>query len=461
MLVRASECFCEWWVGRWGRASSVKQVLGRLICILGVTWRWWHTLAGRQLSVSSLTRFAGGSDVFGTLIPCLQMGGLSLANAQAAAAAAAALMPPPPPQGGGAGASQPHNTTGGGTGLPTATATQWWHDPALAFGPAVDVDMLARRRGGGTTTTTLAAGREVPEVQSAPAGKRGANGGGAAAPTPSSRRGSLYSEGRGHLKRKAAVAVDADEASSGTTGHALGHPGDSAAASPRGNFKVRGAGCCRAPQCNVAGLPGGQASPLLAGLGWRLSRAATAAGTGWAQVGVQRGCQPFAAVALLQGAPSLPSALKVPPPSPPCTALCSARSPCALAAPGWRRPRRAAAQPLPRAPCPTRTSPRRPCSSPSAPRSELLRPAGPATHTAPSRGTLLRAVPSQSRLWALRLRAASRAAPFGVRCPSLQTPCIPERARARPLCNIRLSLASLAPLATAPSTFLPKRRADP
>jgi hypothetical protein len=33
------------------------------------------------------------------------------------------------------------------------------------------------------------------------------------------------------------VAVDADEASSGTTGHALGHPGDSAAASPRGNFK--------------------------------------------------------------------------------------------------------------------------------------------------------------------------------------------------------------------------------
>ncbi|KAI3437718.1 hypothetical protein D9Q98_000166 [Chlorella vulgaris] len=145
-----------------------------------------------------------------------QMGGLSLATAQAAAAAAAALMPPPPPHSSAANGGTT-TYTGGTFTAPTATATKWWTDPNLTFGPAVDTDMLTRRAAG-ARTASLANGREGLEVQSGGmSSKRSAQ----AAPE-AQRRGSLYSEGRRHLKRKAAVAVDADEASSGTTGHALG-----------------------------------------------------------------------------------------------------------------------------------------------------------------------------------------------------------------------------------------------
>ena len=146
-------------------------------------------------------------------------GGMTLAQAQAAAQAAAALMPLPTTAG--CTAAQP--AAGATAG---ATATKWWHDPQLTFGPAVDTEMLARR-----AAATAAGGREGPEVQSAPEGQpkrprpvlsaQQQQAAAAAAAAPSQRRGGLYSEGRMHLKRKA--AADADEASSGTTGHALGH----------------------------------------------------------------------------------------------------------------------------------------------------------------------------------------------------------------------------------------------
>jgi hypothetical protein len=189
---------------------------------------------------------------FCSLLPphlCLQMGGLSLATAQAAAAAAAALMPPPPPHSSAANGGTT-TYTGGTFTAPTATATKWWTDPNLTFGPAVDTDMLTRRAAG-ARTASLANGREGLEVQSGGmSSKRSAQ----AAPE-AQRRGSLYSEGRRHLKRKAAVAVDADEASSGTTGHALGsHDIDAGVVS----YKVRGRTCVReAVGCGGPALRGG------------------------------------------------------------------------------------------------------------------------------------------------------------------------------------------------------------
>lgn len=177
--------------------------------------------------VSSLQNYYGAA-AFQAQQHTQQMGGMSLATAQAAAVAAAALMPPPPP-GGAAGC-----TTLGANATGTATATKWWHDAALTFGPPADADMLARRPAGGLAA--LAAGaRDGPEVQSAPAGepKRPAE-------SQPPRRGGLYSEGR--MKRKA--AADADEASSGTTGHTHDHgpPAQSGGVvSPARAFKVR---CC-------------------------------------------------------------------------------------------------------------------------------------------------------------------------------------------------------------------------
>ncbi|KAI7836534.1 hypothetical protein COHA_009599 [Chlorella ohadii] len=144
-----------------------------------------------------------------------QMGGMSLATAQAAAAAAAAFMQQAAQQPGGTGCTTagPLGTAGtaGGTGTGGPAVTKWWHDPQLTFGPPVDTEMLARRPAGGPAAL-LASAREGPEVQSAPAGqlKR---------PADSRRRSSMpYSDGpRMRLKRKA--TADADEASSGTTGH--------------------------------------------------------------------------------------------------------------------------------------------------------------------------------------------------------------------------------------------------
>lgn len=165
------------------------------------------------------------------------MGGMSLATAQAAAAAAVALMPPPAVAATAAGctATVGAPTTAVGTGA--ATATKWWHDPQLTFGPPVDPELVARR----AAATAALGAREGPEVQSAPAG-------GTLPSLPSlpadprARRGGMFaSEGTPpgrlsrSLKRKAAAA-DADEASSGTTGHEHAGP----AASPGGTFKVGG-----------------------------------------------------------------------------------------------------------------------------------------------------------------------------------------------------------------------------
>lgn len=182
-----------------------------------------------------------------------QMGGaMSLAHAQAAAQTAAALMPPP--AGPGCAAALP--AVGATAG---ATATKWWHDPHLTFGPAVDTEMLARR-----AAATAAGGREGPEVQSAPEGQpkrprpvpsaaqQQAAAAVAAAPSQP-RRGGLYSEGRVHLKRKA--TADADEASSGTTGHALGHSHEQeTAGTPRSTFKRQESLRARSAQ----GSPGGR-----------------------------------------------------------------------------------------------------------------------------------------------------------------------------------------------------------
>jgi hypothetical protein len=138
-----------------------------------------------------------------------QMGGMSLATAQAAAAAAAAFMQQAQVQPGGTGCTTaaPLGTTGA-TGTAAGTVTKWWHDPQLTFGPPVDTEMLARRPAGGPA----ALAREGPEVQSAPAGQ-------IKGPADSRRRSAMpYSDGpRMRLKRKA--TADADEASSGTTGH--------------------------------------------------------------------------------------------------------------------------------------------------------------------------------------------------------------------------------------------------
>ncbi len=165
------------------------------------------------------------------------MGGMSLATAQAAAAAAVALMPPPAVAATAAGCATTVGapTTAAGTGA--ATATKWWHDPQLTFGPPVDPELVARR----AAATAALGAREGPEVQSAPAG-------GTLPSLPSlpadprARRGGMFaSEGTPpgrlsrSLKRKAAAA-DADEASSGTTGHEHAGP----AASPGGTFKVGG-----------------------------------------------------------------------------------------------------------------------------------------------------------------------------------------------------------------------------
>lgn len=164
------------------------------------------------------------------------MAGMSLATAQAAAAAAAALMPAPPR--GAAGCTTAHAPT-----TAAATATKWWHDPALTFGPPVDTEMLARRPPGGLAA--LAGGRDGPEVQSAPAGQPKL----AHAEPPRSaaqRRGGLYSEGRVHHKRKA--TADADEASSGTTGHDYPHDHEANATS---GFKV-----CAVKRPGLAGWMG-------------------------------------------------------------------------------------------------------------------------------------------------------------------------------------------------------------
>lgn len=157
------------------------------------------------------------------------MGGMSLATAQAAAAAAAAFMQQAQQQPGGTGCATtaPHGTAGA-TGTGAGTVTKWWHDPQLTFGPPVDTEMLARWPVGGPAALLA---REGPEVQSAPAGqlKR---------PADSRRRSSMpYSDGpRMRLKRKA--TADADEASSGTTGHTH-EPDGGAGTTAGGPFKVR------------------------------------------------------------------------------------------------------------------------------------------------------------------------------------------------------------------------------
>ena len=87
--------------------------------------------------------------------------------------------------------------------------------------------MLARRPAGGLAA--LAGAREGPEVQSAPAGPL------KSPPADSRRRSGLYSDGHLRMKRKA--AADADEASSGTTGHT--HPEVGAGTTAGGPFKVR------------------------------------------------------------------------------------------------------------------------------------------------------------------------------------------------------------------------------
>lgn len=156
-----------------------------------------------------------------------QMGGMSLATAQAAAAAAAAFMQQAQQQPGGTGCATtaPHGTAGA-TGTGAGTVTKWWHDPQLTFGPPVDTEMLARWPVGGPAALLA---REGPEVQSAPAGqlKR---------PADSRRRSSMpYSDGpRMRLKRKA--TADADEASSGTTGHTH-EPDGGAGTTAGGPFK--------------------------------------------------------------------------------------------------------------------------------------------------------------------------------------------------------------------------------
>lgn len=166
-----------------------------------------------------------------------QMGSMSLATAQAAAAAAAAFMQQAAQQPGGTGCTTagPLGTAGtaGATGTGGPAVTKWWHDPQLTFGPPVDTEMLARRPAGGPAAL-LASAREGPEVQSAPAGqlKR---------PADSRRRSSMpYSDGpRMRLKRKA--TADADEASSGTTGHTH-DPDGGAGTTAGGPFKVRRGG---------------------------------------------------------------------------------------------------------------------------------------------------------------------------------------------------------------------------
>lgn len=164
------------------------------------------------------------------------MGGMSLATAQAAAAAAAAFMQQQQPQAGGTGcttAALPGTAGATGTGGPTVT--KWWHDPQLTFGPPVDTEMLARRPAGGPAAL-LASAREGPEVQSAPVGQ-------VKRPADSRRRSGMYSDGpRMRLKRKA--TADADEASSGTTGHTH-EPDGGAGTTAGGPFKV---GCCL-PRC--------------------------------------------------------------------------------------------------------------------------------------------------------------------------------------------------------------------
>lgn len=157
------------------------------------------------------------------------MGGMSLATAQAAAAAAAAFMQQAQQQPGGTGCATtaPHGTAGA-TGTGTGTVTKWWHDPQLTFGPPVDTEMLARWPVGGPAALLA---REGPEVQSAPAGQL-------KHPADSRRRSGMpYSDGpRMRLKRKA--TADADEASSGTTGHTH-EPDGGAGTTAGGPFKVR------------------------------------------------------------------------------------------------------------------------------------------------------------------------------------------------------------------------------
>lgn len=73
-----------------------------------------------------------------------------------------------------------------------------------------------------------------------------------------------------HLKRKAAAVVDADEASSGTTGHALGshsHEVDAgvvSAASPRGAYKRQETQRARSARMAPAALDENAAALLLA-----------------------------------------------------------------------------------------------------------------------------------------------------------------------------------------------------
>lgn len=164
---------------------------------------------------------------------------------------------PPPPGAAAAGCATTLGapTTAAGTGA--ATATKWWHDPQLTFGPPVDPELVARR----AAATAALGAREGPEVQSAPAGAQLPSAPAGSRP----RRGSLYaSEGApsGRLPRsmKRKAAADADEASSGTTGHEHAGP----AASPGGTLKVgapRSAAqqgctwCCLVSSCSAMERP--------------------------------------------------------------------------------------------------------------------------------------------------------------------------------------------------------------
>lgn len=174
---------------------------------------WYQNYYGAAAAAASFQQAQAHAQMGG-------MAGMSLATAQAAAAAAVALMPPPPAGAGGCGTNlNPHTTAAG-------TTTKWWHDPQLTFGPPVDPEVVARR----AAATAALGSREGPEVQSAPAGMQPTNTLSLPADPRQRLGGPMYSEGGGArlrgMKRKA--AADADEASSGTTGHV--HDGGTAAA---------------------------------------------------------------------------------------------------------------------------------------------------------------------------------------------------------------------------------------
>lgn len=164
----------------------------------------------------------------------------------------------------------PGTNPGGGSGAAGATAIKWWQDPQATFGPAVgDAALMATRATGAATATEPRAweGESTPVEEQGPGlasappqgntsfGRQGYRGSG-------SRRGSQ--QGR-PAKRKAVQppTADADEASSGTTGHDLyDHRGNASQdTAPNGTSGVQvGWGGCTSGggegQCQYVGSRG-------------------------------------------------------------------------------------------------------------------------------------------------------------------------------------------------------------